>query len=117
MNADRKVIFHKAIGRLYKLNCKWNTDNVAYAARGELGLLDGRRGSKNNFNDGRWQAYLGDDIDIELDFNEATYISKITMGFAQLTRYAILFPKQIDVMSSQDGINYTLIKTAENTKF
>jgi hexosaminidase len=108
-------IFHRSIGRLYKLNSKWSIDNPAYAARGELGLLDGRRGSKNNFNDGRWQAYFGNDLDIKLDFGEAISISSLRMGFAQLMRYGILYPQQIEVSSSSDGLYYTLIKTEVNT--
>ncbi len=107
-------IFHKGIGKLYKLNSKWNTDRAVYAARGELGLLDGRRGSKNSFNDGRWQAYFGSDIDVELDLDEVKPVSKITMGFAQLMRYGILYPKQIEVSTSADGVNYTFVKTIEN---
>ncbi len=109
------LIFHKCIGALHKLNCKWNVDNPVYAARGEFGLLDGRRGDKSNFNDGRWQAYFGGDINIELDFDEVIPINKITMGFAQLMRYGILYPTQIEISTSTDGINYTLVKTEINT--
>ncbi len=108
-------VFHEGIGALHRLNGKWNTDNPVYAAHGELGLLDGRRGSKYFFNDGRWQAYFGGDIDIELDFGKVTPVSKITMGFAQLMRYGILYPQQIEVSTSPDGSNYTLIKTEVNT--
>ncbi len=107
-------IFHKGIGKLYKLNSKWNTENVAYAARGEMGLLDGRRGSRNDFSDGRWQGYQLSDIDVELDLEEIIPVSKITIGFGQLMRYGILLPKQIEVSTSLDGKNYTLAKTVEN---
>jgi len=108
-------VFHKAIGMLHKLNSKWNTARVTYAARGELGLLDGRRGGRKFFNDGRWQAYFGSDIDIELDLGAVTPVNKITMGFGQLMRYGIMYPKQIEVSTSPDGINYTLINTTVNT--
>ena len=109
------LIYHKGIGKLYRLNSKWSTERAAYAAGGELGLLDGRRGSRNDFSDGAWQAYFGSDINIELDMGAVTDINKITMGFGQLMRYGILFPKQIEVSTSPDGINYTLVKTVENT--
>ena len=108
------LIFHKGIGKLYKLNSKWNTDAAVYAARGKFGLLDGRRGSRNTFADGAWQAYMNSDINIELDFGEAMAISKITMGFGQLMRYGILFPKRIEIRVSSDGKNYRLIKTVKN---
>ncbi len=71
------LIFHRGIGKLYKLNCQWSDKNTAYAAGGKYALLDGRRGSKNDFSDGRWQGYLGSDINVELDFGEVTTISKL----------------------------------------
>ena len=108
-------VFHKAIGMLHKLNSRWDTARVTYAARGELGLLDGRRGGRKFFNDGRWQAYFGSDIDIELDLGAVTPVNKITMGFGQLMRYGIMYPKQIEVSTSPDGINYTLVNTTVNT--
>lgn len=109
------LIFHIGMGTLGKLNCKWNPDNPVHAARGHFGLLDGRKGSKSNFNDGRWQAYFGGDINIELHFDEIIPVHKITMGFGQLMRYGILYPVQIEISTSTDGSNYTLIKTEVNT--
>lgn len=109
------LIFHKGIGKLCKLNIPWYADNATYAARGKYGLVDGRRGNKNNFSDGRWQAYLGTDIDIELDLGVNTTVNKVVMGFAQLMRYGILFPKEILVSTSSDGKKYKLLKTETNT--
>lgn len=107
-------IFHKGIGALKELNSKWNTDNYAWAARGKYALTDGRRGSKNTFNDNRWQAYFGSDIDITLDLKYSTSINKITMGFGRLMLYGIMYPKQIEVYTSSDGISYKLVKTEIN---
>jgi len=53
----QKLIFlHKGIGNLMKLNSKYSSYNPAYAAGGDMALLDGIKGS-NNFADGRWQGY------------------------------------------------------------
>lgn len=115
VHAD-SFIFHRGIGKLYKLNTPWHADNANYAARGALALLDGRRGTFSNFSDGRWQGYSNSsDINIELDMGEVTPLNKLTMGFAQLMRYGILYPKQIEVSTSSDGINYTLVQTVQNT--
>lgn len=107
-------IFHRGIGALHKLNTAWNNSNPVYAARGELALLDGRRGSPDNFNDNRWQAYLGCDIDIELDLQQPQKLTKLTMGFGQLMPYGILFPKQIEVYHSDNGIQYSHVNTTVN---
>jgi hypothetical protein len=113
--AGDSFIFHKGIGKLYKLNSKWSNENATCAAGGAYALLDGRRGNKNNEDDGRWQAYLGNDIDVELNFNKIATIHQITMGFTQYQRRGILFPERIEILSSPDGINYTLVKTVYNT--
>lgn len=109
-------VFHKGIGKLHKLNSAWNTEhNIAYAARGKFALADGRRGSPNNFSDGVWQGYWGNDIDIELDLGQPTQVSRLSMRFGQLMRYGILYPRQIEVSISNDGINYQPIETIANS--
>ena len=108
-------VFHKGIGKLYKLNSTWNTEhNIAYAARGKFALVDDRRGNPNNFSDGVWQGYWGNDIDIELDLGQPTQVSRLSMRFGQLMRYGILYPRQIEIGISNDGINYQPIETIAN---
>jgi hexosaminidase len=106
------LVFHRGIGKLYKLNTEWTPKNPAYAAGGKLALLDGRRGNPKDFSDGRWQGYLDKDINVELDMGTATALTKITMGFGQLQPYGIMLPAQIEVSVSSDGTNYTLVKTS-----
>ncbi|MFN8285961.1 MAG: family 20 glycosylhydrolase [Chitinophagales bacterium] len=109
------LLFHKGIGTLYKLNTKWYAENPTYAARGKYALLDGRRGNPNNFSDGRWQGYFGTDIDIELDLGKTQTLNQLSMNFGQLMRYGILYPAQVQVSTSPDGINYKVINTISNT--
>ena len=53
-----------------------------YAAAGTDTLIDGLRGN-NSFKTGRWQGYLGKDLDVTLDFGEARDIKQVTVGYLQ----------------------------------
>ena len=107
----QKLIFlHKGIGNLAKLNSKYSSYNPAYAAGGDMALLDGIKGS-NNFADGRWQGYQGQDVDIEIDLKKITPVQSISMDCMQNSYSWILLPASVTVYSSTDGKNFTPIKT------
>jgi len=107
----QKLIFlHKGIGNLAKLNSKYSSYNPAYAAGGDMALLDGIKGS-NNFADGRWQGYQGQDVDIEIDLKKITPVQSISMDCMQNSYSWILLPASITVSSSIDGKNFTPLKT------
>lgn len=107
----QKLIFlHKGIGNLAKLNSKYSSYNPAYAAGGDMALLDGIKGS-NNFADGRWQGYQGQDVDIEIDLKKVTPVQSISMDCMQNSYSWILLPSSVTVYSSTDGKNFTPLKT------
>jgi hexosaminidase len=107
----QKLIFlHKGIGNLAKLNSKYSSYNPAYAAGGDMALLDGIKGS-NNFADGRWQGYQGQDVDIEIDLKKITPVQSISLDCMQNSYSWILLPSNVTVYSSTDGKNFTPLKT------
>ncbi len=107
----QKVIFlHKGIGNLKQLNSIFSTYNPAYAAGGKSALLDGIKGS-NNFADGRWQGFQGQNLDIEIDFKKTIDVHSISMDCMQNTYSWIVLPQSVEIYSSPDGINYSLCKT------
>lgn len=105
-------VYHKAIGHLRKHHSTWDKAN---AARGWYALVDGRRGSKNNLSDGRWQGYLDTDIDMELDLKDTIAVTRVSIGFMQYNRWGVLFPRQVKIFGSADGKEYILIKTVMST--
>jgi hexosaminidase len=112
---SQKLIFlHKGIGNLKKLNSTYSNYNPAYAAGGEMALLDGIKGS-NNFADGRWQGFQGQDLDIEIDLKKVTAVNSISMDCMQNSYSWIELPISVNIYTSADGINYKLLKTIENT--
>jgi len=112
--SEKSVMAHKAVGRLARLNSRYSLYNPAYAAGGEMALLDGVRGSEN-FSDGRWQGYQGQDLDIVLDLQVPTEIRRIRIGLLQQSYSWILMPARVQVWTSADGINFELARDIPNT--
>lgn len=112
--SQKLVFLHKGIGNLLRLNSKYSSYNPAYAAGGDMALLDGIKGS-NNFADGRWQGYQGQDLNIEIDLKKITPIRLINIDFMQNSYSWIVLPANVNIYSSTDGENYTLLKTIEHT--
>ncbi len=104
---EKFLLIHKAIGCLYKLTSRYSQYNPAYSGGGELGLLDGVRGS-DNFADGRWQGYQGQDLDLIIDLRKPTAVKKITVGFLQRSFSWILMPERLQVWTSNDSSNFVL---------
>jgi len=110
----QKLIFlHKAIGNLAKLNSKYSSYNPAYAAGGDMALLDGIKGS-NNFADGRWQGYQGQDVDIEIDLKKVMPVKSVSMDCMQNSYSWIELPASVIIYTSPDGKKYSPLKTIDH---
>jgi hypothetical protein len=112
--AEKFVLIHKALGRLYRLNSTYSRYNRAYSAGGDMGLLDGLQGSEN-FADGRWQGYQGQDFDIIIDLQKPTTIKNISIGFLQNSFSWILMPERVQIYVSNDPDGFVLAKEILNT--
>jgi len=110
---EKYILVHKAVGKLHKLNSRYSSYSPAYAAGGEMGLLDGLRGSEN-FADGYWQGYQGQDLDIVIDLEHPTQINKITIGLLQQSNSWILMPERVQVRVSEDGNSFSLVRELPN---
>jgi len=108
--SQKMIVLHKGIGNLLKLNSKYSPYNKAYSAGGNMGLLDGISGT-DNFADGRWQGYQGQDLDIEIDLKKTTPVHSVSLNCLQNSFSWIVLPASVSIYSSSDGINYSLLKT------
>ena len=68
-------------------------------------MVNSLRGSKN-FHDGQWQAWLNKDMEIVIDLEKSTPVSKITVGSLESQGPGIYFPTKIEVFISEDGKKY-----------
>lgn len=109
-----ELIFHEALGSFYKLNSPYSTYHPSYNGGGEEALVDGQQGLADDFKSGKWQAYSGQDIDIELSFPQRKSLKTFSMGFLQNTASWIIFPRQVEIyIKNKKDEPYKLFKTIE----
>jgi hexosaminidase len=111
---EKFVMVHKAVGRLSRLESQYSLSNPAYAAGGRMGLLDGIRGSEN-FGDGCWQGYQGQDINLTIDLGQPTDVKRVSVGFLQNSYSWILMPERVVLWASEDGMSFDLVRSIPNT--
>jgi sialate O-acetylesterase len=101
---------HKATGSSITYINKYDDK---YKGSGELELVNSLRGSKI-FNDGRWQGFEENDLEVILDLGNIESINKVSLGCLQSIDSWIFFPNRIFVYTSEDGKSFNLVKELEN---
>lgn len=88
--------------------------NPQYSAGGDGALLDGIRGSEN-WRKGGWQGYQGQDFEAVIDLKKKTKVTSVSADFLQDSRAWIVFPTKVELYVSDDGKDFKLLKTIDNT--
>lgn len=99
---EKKVDYHRGINKPIHYNSKLYG---GYMAGGMNALLDGYRGGLT-YLDGRWQGYL-DNLDCVVDMEEVTDIHNVSILFMQLIGPGVFQPKDVEMLVSEDGENFT----------
>ncbi len=81
-----------------------------YDAGGYNALVDGLKGP-NNYLTGLWQGFYGDDFEAVVDLQKKQEINFLGIGAIQDVKSWIWLPKKVEFYSSQDGLNYKLVKS------
>ena len=113
--SEQYLLFHKAIGKLKKLNTRYSNYNAKYSGGGDNALTDGMLGSDETYTDGHWQGYWGKDVDVSLDLGTSTAVKNITMRFFHNANDWILTPQLIEVYTSADGKEWQLAHSEQFT--
>lgn len=102
-----EVIFHKAIDKKVSYSPLYHK---SYQGQGEATLTNVIRGTKN-FHDGQWLGWLGDDVTLTLDLEQATEVREVRIGAMDAQASGIYFPVKFMVFLSNDGKNYREVAT------
>ena len=105
---ERTVYVHKALLKPLQLANPYDQ----YTAGGPKALVDGLCGSIA-YNDGFWQGYRKDDLEATIDLGAATRLTYLESHFLENTIAWIFLPRTVDVSTSTDGSEYTLIATID----
>ena len=108
--SERTIVFHKALGAAVKYK---NKPDFRYPGQGEITLIDGLKGSKNH-RDGYWQGFEGDDLDVVVDLGKVEEIHRVSATFYQRQKSWIFLPVRFMVSYSEDGKNFSRIKSTAN---
>jgi hexosaminidase len=99
---EKKVDYHRGINKPIHYNSQLSSK---YMAGGMNALLNGYRGGLT-YMDGLWQGYTND-LDCVIDMGEVTDIHKVSARFMQLIWPQVFQPGQVELFTSNDGINFT----------
>ena len=102
-----EVTFHKAIDKKVSYSPLYHKN---YQGQGEATLTNVIRGTKN-FHDGQWLGWLGDDVTLTLDLEQATEVREVRIGAMDAQASGIYFPVKFMVSLSNDGKNYRKVAT------
>lgn len=87
--------------------------NPQYHAGGEEGLIDGIFGSEN-WRKGDWQGFQSQDFEAVIDLQENKKVTSLSARFLQDSRAWILMPTKVEFYTSDDNVNFKLVKTIDN---
>ena len=108
--SEKYILYHKGMGHFRKLNTVAGNYRPEYSGGSEDALLNGAVGT-NNYKDGNWQGFYGNDCDLELDFGKKEKLSSLKINFNTNPYDWILMPKRMSVYHSDNGIHYQLFKS------
>lgn len=104
-----EVTINQASFRTPALNTRYSE---RYSAGGTQALTDTRLGS-TNLNDGHWQGFQGENLDVIVDLGEEKSIGKIQIQFLQDQRSWVFAPVEVEFLTSTNGKKYKSVHHAE----
>ncbi len=76
-----------------------------YKGSGDHTLVNGVNGSTNH-QDGEWQGWSGNNMEVIVDLQQRTEINTISAGTVQNSGSYIFFPKKVEFFVSTDGVKF-----------
>lgn len=108
--SEMRIEKHLATGRHVEYKNKY-VDR--YSGGGNFALVNSIFGSMD-FRDGKWQGFQGDDMEVVIDLGNPIKISSVMVNCLQIVNSWIVFPKEIEISISDDGLSFAKISVLEN---
>ncbi len=100
--SEQRVDYHKGIGKSIRFNSRLYP---GYMAGGINAIINGYRGGLT-YLDQRWQGYT-DNLDCVIDLGEVMDLHQVSSKWMQLTGPWVFQPEQVEILTSEDGKNFT----------
>lgn len=107
-----EVAEYQKLGGNYKITFN-SALNIPITPELETILIDGKTG-KTDFRRGGWLGIQGENLSITLDLGKLTVVNRAILNFLQDSHHWVIFPKEVNIYVSQDGIDFQLVKTITN---
>jgi hexosaminidase len=91
---QQDINYHKGVGAKISIN---KQPHKAYSGSGALGLINGISGSDKRYGDKEWLGFWGEDIEIEVEFEEQVAINSIRTRFYNGNGQWIYAPKKVQI--------------------
>ena len=76
-------------------------------------LTDGVRGSQDY--DCNWVGFSGQDLEVVVDLEDVQPVRRIESAYFQYGFWLRLLPEKVEYFVSEDGTNYSLVGSVQNT--
>ena len=100
--SEQRVDYHKGIGKSIRFNSRLYP---GYMAGGINAIINGYRGGLT-YLDQRWQGYT-DNLDCVIDLGEVMDLHQVSSKWMQLTGPGVYQPEKVEVLTSEDGKDFT----------
>ena len=100
--SEKTIFFSKAIGKKTKYVTSYSN---RYTGAGIQTLVNGLTGTIAH-NDGYWQGWLEENLEVIIDLDKEELIGGVSLGFLESHGVWIFLPTSIDVSFSKDGKTY-----------
>ena len=100
--SEQRVDYHKGIGKSIRFNSRLYP---GYMAGGINAIINGYRGGLK-YLDQRWEGYT-DNLDCVIDLGEVMDLHQVSSKWMQLTGPGVYQPEKVEVLTSEDGKNFT----------
>ena len=104
---QQNYTLNKATGKKYIIH----NPNPQYIGTSKYTLTDGLFGTKQSYD--RWVGTLGEDYKVELDLNQPTTLTNISINFLDENGSWIFAPIEVSFYVSQDGKEWEKINTIQ----